>query len=186
MKCCLIQIDGNTPRESSNSMTSLPQNRLMFTLQSGSPATLKKHNVLRAFLRFCDVGYLFYKTGFTFGWVEQEASNLLLPITTFTGVWEIHTFKDFNMVKPPKDAFSHQILLEFKELPTSWENLIIAKEFFKKFGEVNGTQMIVVSFKESIVAVGIVGTRQKILYCTTEVKAVSPVNQEKMRICFSR
>jgi hypothetical protein len=52
MKCCLIQIHGSTPRESSNAMTSLPQNRLMFTLKSGSPSTLKKHNVLRAFPRF--------------------------------------------------------------------------------------------------------------------------------------
>jgi hypothetical protein len=60
----------------------------------------------------------------------------------------------------PKDTFSHQILLESEELPTSWENLFIFKEFFKKFG-------------------------QKILNCTTEVKAVSAVNQKKMRICFS-
>jgi len=34
--------------------------------------------------------------------------------------------------------FSHQILLESKELPTSWENIIIVKEFVKKFGEVTG------------------------------------------------
>ena len=114
MKCCLRQIHGNTRRESSNAITSLPQNRLMFTLQSGSPATLKKHNVLRAFLRFGDFAYLFYKTGFTFGWVEfrsadayAKASNLLLPITTSTGVWELHTIKDFNMAKPPKDAVSY-------------------------------------------------------------------------------
>ena len=80
---------------------------------------------------------------FTFGWVQfrsadayTKASNLLLPITTSTGVWELHTFKDFNMAKPPKDAFLHQILLESKELPTCWENLIIVEEFFKKFGEV--------------------------------------------------
>ena len=52
--------------------------------------------------------------GFTFGWVQlrsadayAKASNLLLPITTSTGVWELHTFKDFNMAKPPKDAFPH-------------------------------------------------------------------------------
>jgi hypothetical protein len=121
-------------------MASLPRNRLMFTLQSGSPATLKKHNVLRAFLRFGDVDYLFYETGFTFGWVQfksddsyAKASNLLLPIITPTDLWELHTFKDFNMAKPPKDAFSRQILLESKELPTSWENLIIVKEFFKKY-----------------------------------------------------
>jgi hypothetical protein len=92
-------------------------------------------------------------------------------------VWELHTFKDFNMAN--KDAFSHQILLEPKELSTSWETLIIVKEFFKKFGEVtgainlcrahDGTERIAVSFKESSVAHGIMGTRQKILYCTTEV-----------------
>ena len=34
------------------------------------------------------------------------------------------------MAKSPKDPFPHQILLESKELPT------IAKEFFKKFSEV--------------------------------------------------
>ena len=48
------------------------------------------------------------------------------------------------------------------------------------------TQRILVSFKESIMAEGIVGTSQKILYCTTEVKAISAVNQKKMCICFSR
>ena len=68
-------------------MTSLPQNRLMFTLQSGSPTTLMKNNVLRAFLCFGDVGYLFYETGFTFGFTYAKASNLLLPITTSMGVW---------------------------------------------------------------------------------------------------
>jgi hypothetical protein len=40
------QIHGNTPKES---------NKLMFTLQSGSPAIMKKYNVLRAFLCFGDV-----------------------------------------------------------------------------------------------------------------------------------
>ncbi len=80
---------------------------------------------------------------FTFGWVQFRSadaytkdSSLLLPITTSTGVWQLHTFKDFNMAKPRKDAFPHQILLQFKELPTCWENLIIIKEFFKIFGEV--------------------------------------------------
>ena len=92
------QIHGNTQRES---------NRLMFTLQSGSPATLKKHNVLRAFLCFGDVGYLFHKTGFTFSWAYAKAGNLLLPNTTSTGVWELHTFKDFNMAKSAKDPFPH-------------------------------------------------------------------------------
>ena len=52
-------------------MTSLPQYRLMFTLQSGSPAILTENNVLRAFLHFGDVSYLFYETGFTFGWVGR-------------------------------------------------------------------------------------------------------------------
>ena len=129
------QIYANTPRES---------NRLMFTLQSGSPAILKKHNVLQAFLCFSDVSCLFYKTGITFSWVEfrsadayAKASNLLLPMTTSTGVWELHTFKDFNMAKIPKDPFPHQILLESNEMPTSLENLIIVKDFFKKFGEVH-------------------------------------------------
>jgi hypothetical protein len=56
-----------------------------------------------------------------------KASNLLLPITT-------------PMAKPPNDAFSHQILLESKELLTSWENLIIVNEFIKKFGDI-GTSL---------------------------------------------
>jgi hypothetical protein len=57
----------------------------MFALQRGCPATM---NVLRAFLLLGDVCYLFYKTGFTLGWVEfktadayAKASNFLLPIT---------------------------------------------------------------------------------------------------------
>ena len=125
------QILRNTPRESY---------RLLFTLYSRSHAILKKQNVLQAFLCFSDVSYLFYKTGFTVKFrladAHVKARNLLLPITTSTGVWELHTFMDFNMAKPPKGPFPHQILLESKELPTSLKNLIIVKEFFNKFGEV--------------------------------------------------
>ena len=55
------------------------------------------------------------------------------------GVWQVHTFKDFNVAKPPKDAFHHQILLEPKELP-------IVKEFFKKFGEVQSRSYCSLSF----------------------------------------
>ncbi len=71
---------------------------------------------------------------FTFGWVQlrsadsyAKASNLLLPITTSTGVWELHTFKDFNMAKPPMYGFLHQILLESRQLLTCWKNLTIVK-----------------------------------------------------------
>ena len=124
------QIPRNTLRES---------NRLLFTLHSRSHAILKKQNVLRAFLCFGDVSYLFYRTGFTaecrLADAHIKASNLLLPIITSTGVWELHTFMDFNMAKSPKGPFPHQILLESKELPTSLKNLIIVKEFFNKFGE---------------------------------------------------
>ena len=90
----LRQIHGNALRESSNEMVSVQQNRLFFTLQSGGPATMIKHNVLRAFLHFSEVGYLFYKTGFTCGWDYTNASNLLLPITTSTNVWELHSCKN--------------------------------------------------------------------------------------------
>jgi hypothetical protein len=83
---------------------------------------MMKHNVLQAFLCLSEVSYLFYKTGFTFVWDYTKASNLLLPITTPTlhwgptDMWELHCCKDFNMAKSPKEAFSHQILLESKEL----------------------------------------------------------------------
>jgi hypothetical protein len=107
IKCRLKQIHQTSQMESPNMMTFLPQNRLMFTLQSGRPASMKKHNVLRAFLRFGDFCYLFYMTGFTFGWVEfkstdayDKASNLLLPITTLTDVWELIIVKElFNSVQ---------------------------------------------------------------------------------------
>ena len=112
----------------------------MFTLHSRSHAILKKQNVLQAFFCFTDVSYLFYKTGFTVEFrladAHVKASNILLPITTSTGVWELHTFMDFNMASPQTALSPHQILLESKELPTSLKNLIIVKEFFNKFGEV--------------------------------------------------
>ena len=47
----------------------------MFTLQSGSAVILTKHNILQAFLRFGDVGYLYYETGFTFGWVQFKSAD---------------------------------------------------------------------------------------------------------------
>ena len=90
----LRQIHGNALRETSNEMVSVQQNRLFFTLQSGGPATMIKHNVLRAFLHFSEVGYLFYKISFTCGWDYTNASNLLLPITTSTDVWELHSCKN--------------------------------------------------------------------------------------------
>ena len=65
--------------------------------------------------------------------IDLSSSSPRRPARPIT--YELHTFKDFN-----KDAFSHQILLESKELPTSWKNLIIVKEFFKKFGEVIGAR----------------------------------------------
>ena len=65
----------------------------------------------------------------------------------------------------------------------TWERLINIKEFFKKFGQVNGiiylgnnmngVQQAVVSFKDSLVAMRLVGTQQKILYGEHEVMEVS-------------
>ena len=39
-------------------------------LQSGSIVILTKHNILQAFL-----GYLYYETGFTFGWVQFKSAD---------------------------------------------------------------------------------------------------------------
>jgi len=119
------------------------------------------------------------------GDTATESSNVMTSLP-------LHTFKDFRMVKSPMDAFSPSDPAGVQGAAPSWDNLIIVNEFFKKFGLVNvaiilcraghRTQRNVVSFKESSMAQGIVGTRQKILYCTTVVKAVSAVNQKKMCI----
>ena len=182
---------------------SLQGSRLMFSLQSGSPAFLQKADITKAFSRVGDIHHLSYRTGFTFGWVmfksnyaSIQADNLQIPITTSKGQWMLHTFQDFSMARPSKEAFSHQILLESKDLPTSWERLIIITEFFKKFGEVTGVmdlgttrqgvQRIVVSFKESSVAQGLVNTYQRILSSSMEVKAISPDTLKTAHITFNR
>ena len=120
-------------------------NKLFFNIQSGSPAFLKKEDVSKVFSKFGRIHHLYFKTGFTFGWVMFKstktctlACNLVLPITTSTDQWQLHTFRDFTSPQLDKEAFSHQVLLESRDLPTSWENIIIVKEFFKKFGEVTG------------------------------------------------
>jgi hypothetical protein len=57
---------------------------------------------------------------FTCGWDYTKASNLLLPITTPTNVWELAPLlQGIQYGQVPKDAFSHQILLESKELPAN-------------------------------------------------------------------
>ena len=164
--------------------------KLMFNLQSGSPAFLKKEDVSNVFSKFGQIQFLYFKAGFTFGWVKFKtakastlACNLRLSITNSTGQWELHTFKDFISPDLTEEAFRHQILLESRDLPTSWENIIIVKEFFKKFGEVTSLihlgfdsrriQRIAVSFQDSRVAQELVGTTQKILNISTKVKAVS-------------
>ena len=165
--------------------------KIYFTLQSGSPAFLKKLDVTKAFSRLGNIRFLRYNPGSNFGFVcfqsagaFSRANNLLLPITTSQGKWELHTFQDFSMAES-EEAFSHQILLESKNLPTSWEKAIIVKEFFKKFGEVtglihlgfkkSGSQRMVVSFKDSSVAQGLVDTDQMIIHGqgSTKVKAIS-------------
>ena len=85
----------------------------------------------------------FHKTGFTFSWVEfrsanayAKASNLLLHITASTGMWELHTFKDFNMAKPTEDPFPTRSCWSPRSCPAALKNLITGKEFFNKFGEV--------------------------------------------------
>ena len=182
---------------------SLQRNRLMFSLQSGSPACLQKADIIKAFSRLGDIHHLSYRTGFTFGWVKFksnyasiQADNLQIPITTSTGQWMLHTFQDFSMTEPFKEAFSHQILLESRDLPTSWERFIIIKEFFKKFGEITGVmnlgttrhrvQRIVVSFKKSCVAQGLVNTYQRILSSSMEVKAISADTLKTAHITFNR
>ena len=120
-------------------------NKLFFNIQSGSPAFLRKRDISKAFSKFGRIHYLYFKTGFTFGWVKFKwtsscslACNQRLLITTSTDQWHLHTFRDFTSLQLDKEAFSHQILLESRDQPTSWENVIIVKEFFKKFGEVTG------------------------------------------------
>ena len=58
----------------------------------------------------------------------------------------------------------------------SWQRFIIIKGVFKKFGQViyignnvNGVKKVVVSFKDSLVAKRLMGTKQKILHGELEV-----------------
>ena len=72
----------------------------------------------------------------------------------------------------------------------------IITEFFKKFGEVTGVidlgtthqgvQRIVVSFKKSCVAQGLVNSYQRILFSSMEVKAISPDSLKIAHITFNR
>ena len=66
-----------------------------------------------------------------------------------------------------------------RDLPFSREMFIIIKKFFKKFGQVNDViyfgnnmndvQNVVVSFKDSLLAMRLLGTTQKILYAEHEM-----------------
>ena len=98
MKYHQRQIQGDTARKSSNAMTSLP-------LQSGSPATLKKHNVLRAFLHFGDVGYLFYETGFTFGWVQFKSADADTKANKLRQRYSLWFLDSFGLIWTPLDSF---------------------------------------------------------------------------------
>ena len=82
--------------------------------------------------------------------------------------------QSFNFSDLGSELVPYQVLIKSRNLPLSWERFIIIKEFFKKFGQVNGViylgnngngvQKVVVSFKDSLFTMRLVGTKQKILY----------------------
>ena len=161
-------------------------NRVMFSVQSGSPFSIKKKMIIDTFSHFGVITYVFYHTGSNFGFVDfqtsEDANNVFNKVLSVSDC-KIHTFQGFNFRDLGSDPVPYQILIKSRNLPFSWEKFIIIKEFFKKFGQVNGViylgnnvngvQKVVVSFKDSLVAKRLVGTTQRILYAEHAVMEVS-------------
>ena len=107
----------------SSTMTPRRKNKILFSVQSGSPAFLKKAQIVKTFSKFGTIKFIFFEPGHSWGWVQfnmagaaDKAENQLLSISTSTFKWEIHTFKDLSEMTAGQ-AVSHQILLESRVLP---------------------------------------------------------------------
>ena len=80
-------------------------------------------------------------------------------------------------------------MIKSRNLPLSWERFIIIKEFRQVNGVIylgnngNGVQKVVVSFKDSLVTIRLVETKQKILYGEHELMEVSRETIENKRVC---
>ena len=132
------------------------------------------------FSQYGAIGFVFWRPADHFGFVSfkssKDAENVFNKVLSISDC-KIHTFHGFNHFG--SDPVPYQILIKSTNLPFSWNKVIIIKEFFKKFGEVNGVFFVskdpgvVVSFQDSCVVKKLVGTKQWILHANCEVLEVS-------------
>ena len=133
--------------------------KVMFTIQSGEPASLSQEDVSSFFSSFGKLVSHAYVRGRNSGvvtfskvTVAKDLLNKVLVINNCT-IHIIQCFSDISAFPVP-----YQILIESKNLPRCWEKHVIVKNFFNNFGEVTGVyfipkpshyvQRLVVSFKE--------------------------------------
>ena len=156
----------------------------MFSVQSGSPSSIKMKTIKDTFSHYGVVTFVFYRAGDHFGFVElkpsEDAKNVFNKVLSISDC-KIHTFHGFNHLG--SDPVPYQIFIESHNLPVCWEKFILIKNLFKKFEEVNGVfflgrmpggeQKVVVSFQDSSVVKQLVRTKQRILYADHELMEVS-------------
>ena len=115
-----------------------PLTRVMFSVQSGSPFSLKKKMISTTFSHFGVITFVFYQNGLSFGFVNFR-SWIALPDLDQPGnlLFSLERFINHH----------HQGILQ--EVRTN--HLYLGNK-------VNGVQVVVVSFKDSLVAKGLMGT----------------------------
>ena len=135
--------------------------RVRFTLLSGEPWALTEKDIFASFTdstNSCKIKSVNFRNpnrsgGIIVFYSPRDAKKIINKVVEVKGCL-LHISTVFSDLSPFPSG--HQILIESQNLPKSWERLIIIKDFFKKFGEVTGINIIkgrnnlVVSFKEDI------------------------------------
>ena len=144
---------------------------MMFSVQSGSPFSLKKKVISDTFFHFGVITIVFFQTGSNFGCVNfrsygdrgempRMSSTRLSssPIARSTPSWALSSVT--------------KILIQVQE-PSFLLGEVHHHQGVIREVNVNCVQNVVVSFKDSLVVIMLGGTKQKILYAEHEVTEVS-------------
>ena len=139
---------------------------MMFSVQSGSPFSLKKKVISDTFFHFGVITIVFFQTGSNFGCVNFRS---------YGDRGEMPRMSSSPIARStPSRALSSvtKILIQVEE-PSFLLGEVHHHQGVIREVNVKCVQKVVVSFKDSLVAIMLGGTKQKILYAEHEVTEVS-------------
>ena len=144
---------------------------MMFSVQSGSPFSLKKKVISDTFFHFGVITIVFFQTGSNFGCVNFRSygDRGEMPRMSSTRL----SSSPFARSTPSSASSSVTKILIQVEEPSFLLGEVHHHQGVIREVNVKCVQKVVVSFKDSLVAIMLGGTKQKILYDEHEVTEVS-------------